>query len=403
MGIYTSLDDPEADRAVQMALDRVVDGVVDLMGDYIDAIVLTGGFGRGEGGVIQENGRYRPVNDFDISIIVSRHYVRVRKRFTKPLSALAERLASETGVKQIDLGISHPLRFRFAPNLVESYEIRNGHRVLWGNIDLRRLIPPLPAGHLSLLDGAIYFLNRGSGLLIPALYFLPEGKVHERHRENFQIELDKACMAMGDAFLLFRRRYHYSYVERNRRLETIDLRDVPEGETLRLLYVNAVERKLRPRFDWLGDEAMVDRWFHIRDLFGRFFLWLEAIRLGYSFKDWGMYSNYVERHTKDCLRDRLRLLVRGVVRSGFTSLFSSQDRIERFRQSRRFLLATMPMLLFSLKCDGVEVGMLRRGRMLLGLSADGPALRVWEESARSYLGIIHPGGVVRELVGGEPA
>ena len=40
MGKYTVVDDPGADRAVQEVLDIVVDGIVDLMGEHVRAIVL---------------------------------------------------------------------------------------------------------------------------------------------------------------------------------------------------------------------------------------------------------------------------------------------------------------------------------------------------------------------------
>ncbi|MBA7490123.1 hypothetical protein ES702_00658 [subsurface metagenome] len=402
MGIYTVQTNSETDKAVETALNRVVDRILSLMDGHLDAIVLTGGFGRGEGGVICENGRFRPVNDFDIVVIVSKGYLRSCKRFARQLQELGEKLTPVCGVKQMDIGISHPLRFRFAPNLVESYEIRNGHKVLWGDIDLKQLMPPLPAERLPLLDGAIYFLSRGSGLLIPALYFLPNRKVARRHRENLVIELDKACIAIGDALLLLRRQYHYSYVERQQRMEAMDMHDVPEAERVRACYVEAVQRKLRPQFDWAGDTVMMDRWFWVRDLFGRFFLRFEGRRLKKRFEDWEAYSRFVEQNVRDPLGDQMRRFLRVVVRSGIFKTFTKKEREKLSRKSQPFRWATMPTILFSLERDNVDSKLMNRGRTLLSLRQTEPTVNAWEETARVYLAVFHREGVVKELLQEKP-
>ena len=390
MGLYTVLDDPAADVAVQDRLDQITEAIRRTLDDRLEAIVLTGGFGRGEGGVILENGRYRPVNDFDIGVMVSTSgYLRRRKQLQARLQQLADGLAPQVGVKQIDIGITHSLAFQLAPNLVVWYEIRNGHQVLWGDIDLERIMPPLPAERLPLLDGAIYFLSRGSGLLISALYFLPDGKVAKRHRENFQLEVAKACMAMGDALLLLRRQYHYSYVERQRRVRGLDVRDVPRGETVRAWYVDAVERKLFPRFDWPGDDEAVQHWFEVRDLFGEFFLWFESQRLRQSFTDWGAYSRYVQKHVHDPWGDRVRRWLKGGLRRAGDGLP---------RGSKRFNWAVMPILLFSLAQDEVHDALLVEGRKLLCLPQRVDGVRDWMEAVKVYLGIFHPQGVIAELL-----
>jgi len=398
---FTVLNNAEADMAVKWALNRVVEAILSRIGNKVKAIILTGGFGRGEGGVIRHNGRYRPVNDFDIGIMVSLFdYVMGRKKLQSEVQRLADELSPQVGVKQIDIGITTPLAFRFASNLVAWYEVRNGHRVLWGDIDLKKIMPRFSAHHLSLLDGAIYFLSRGSGLLIPAMYFLPDGGILQRHRENFQIEVDKACMAMGDALLLLHKNYHYSYVKRMKRLELMDVTDVPQGEILRKWYLEAVDRKLRPHFEWPGDEEMVNRWFEVRDSFSLFFLWFEGIRLNRSFEDWEEYSAFVGRKVKDPFRDRLRVLVQSATRSGILKILEPEGRQTLFRHSRRFGWSTMPMLLFSLNRDGVDFDLLRQGRALLGLSDSDGTVRSWQEAVQHYLKVFHPEGVVRELLEG---
>ena len=407
MGQYTILENPEADVTVQKALNLVVRNVLELMGENLDAILLIGGFGRGEGGVVKENGRFRPVNDFDMAVLVAKAYRRIHRQYTRQLQELCADLAPLCGVKQIDIGISHPLRFRFAPNLVESYEVRNGYKVLWGDIDLEALMPDLPADRLPLLDGAIYFLSRGSGMLIPALYFLLDGKgesgkvekILPRHRENFQIEVNKGCLAMGNALLLLRKQYHFSYRERRRRMQQMEMNDVPDGEMVRSWYVEAVQQKLLPRFDWPGDAKMIERWFCVRDVFARFFLWFEGVRLGREFQNWEAYSSFVSSQVRDPFAARLRVSLRVIMKKGIRSIYGSEGRQARLQMSQSYKRSVMPTILFSLERDGVNKTLLNSGRALLELPKTEDGVACWGETARCYLSMFHPGGVVAELLG----
>jgi len=69
-------------------------------------------------------------------------------------------------------------------------------------MDLSKIISKLKAENLPLFDGANYFRTRGSGLLLPAMYFLTNNLDHPKIRENFQVEVQKAYLAIGDAMLL---------------------------------------------------------------------------------------------------------------------------------------------------------------------------------------------------------
>lgn len=353
MGVYTVLQDPRADQAIQQALDRIVKEVLTLMEGHIQAIMLVGGFGRGEGGVVSEREHYRPVNDFDLVVMVSKKFLKVRRQYTQKLQQLANGFAPQVGLKQIDIGISHPLRYRFAANLVRFYEIKNGHKVLYGSIDLKRIMPQLSVEKLPLIDGTIYFLSRGSGLLIPALYFLPGYRVKFKDRENFIIELDKACLAMGDAILLMNKKYHYSYQERAKTVAAMSFSEVPSGGTVQRLYREAVKRKLYPNFAWPGDKEMIEKWFETRDLFSGFFLWFESQRVHKQFSDWASHTYFIKKQTR-------------------ISFFSPVN-LKR--------LSTMPELLF-----------------LLNKDKKGKELSDWISAAKAYLGAFHPQGVVEEII-----
>lgn len=399
MGLYTTCNDPRADQEIQISLDVIVDGIMKLMGAHVDSIVLVGSFGRGEGGVIFANGCFRPVNDFDIFVIVRKTFLLARRKYGVKLQELVRDLAKKTIVKQIDICISHPFRFRFARNLVSDYEIRNGYKLLYGEIDLTQIMPRLPVEQLPILDGTIYFSNRGSGLLISGFCFKLGKTIPAKYRENFQIELDKAWMAMGDAYLLRKKQYHYSYVERYRRIKEsrIDF-DMPAGELVRAQYLKSAKRHLFPCFDWPGDEMMIQNWYQVRDTFGLFFLSFESERLKQSFENWTGYSIFVKKNMKVSFWDRVYVSVRYFLSTSILEGLRSQGRKNLSQQFLPFHCAIMPMLLFSLMPYAVDLKMVNRGRLMIGLPELEEKEKAWEKTVAEYLRIFHPDGIIHELL-----
>jgi hypothetical protein len=402
MGRYTVLEDPAADAAVQGVLDAIVDEVCAMMGDRLQAILLLGGYGRGEGGVYRDGISYRLVNDLDLLVFV-RDYLsgRARARLNQQLEALGRRLTPmASGIKQIDLTVADTLALRFAPNLVVHYEVARGHQVIYGDVDLRKIMTRYDPRKLDPIDGAIYFYSRGSGLLLPALYFATDNLDNPEFQQNFQIEIQKGCQAMGDALLLLARQYHYSYRERLARFKRLDassFRSMPEGLFNRIapLYEWATNRKLWPSFVWKGEPAMVQQWFAVRDVLGDFFCWYESVRLGRRFESWMRYSDHIREHGMgEPLDVRIRTIVRSVLKH-----LPPAGRQTALAMTRRHLLSIMPLLLFGLTSDlSVRPDALSRAATLLGKENGGSGLSEWIRLVQVYLVAFHPGGVVQDIV-----
>jgi hypothetical protein len=66
MGIYTVLEDKRVDNKVDIDLKHIVERVTSVQA--VLAIILGGGFGRGEGSVLVDEKGIRPVNDYDLLI-----------------------------------------------------------------------------------------------------------------------------------------------------------------------------------------------------------------------------------------------------------------------------------------------------------------------------------------------
>ncbi len=405
MGTYTAEDDPGIDNAVQDVLDMITEAILNLMGKHVRAIVLMGGYGRGEGGVYRNSKGYSLVNDFDLAVFVEKKFRNVKKEFSSKLKELSVELQPKCkGIKQIDLDITNSWHYRFVPNLLNYYEIRNGHKVIYGEIDLSRIMPDFKPERMPLYDGTIYFYSRGSGLLLPAIYFLTGNLDRSKIRENFLIELQKACQAMGDATLLIANEYHYSYQERLLRFEKLESNNnpIPHSllEVISPLYRWGVERKLKPSFDWTGNDRMIKKWFEVRSAFSEFFLWFESTRLGNKFESWLDYSNYIDTKGPKAPFDVMIWTHLKYLRDIFSSFgknSSNKRKIKRNKMAK--LLPVMPLLLISLNEDGrFKEGILRDAFLKLNGSRSNEEKSTWLDLTKEYLSQFHPSGVVQQAI-----
>ena len=80
MGKYTIYNDKNIDDNLDKYFSDIVQKIIEIIGvNNIKAIVLFGSFGRGEGGVIIENNKIIPVNDFDITIFVKKKSNKIKE------------------------------------------------------------------------------------------------------------------------------------------------------------------------------------------------------------------------------------------------------------------------------------------------------------------------------------
>ena len=392
MGTYTVLDNGAVDAHIQAKLNLIVTRILKFIGaPNVKAIILSGGFGRGEGGVVINKKEIRLINDLDLTIVC--HYSTYGKTIKEkkgPLEELAQALAQEVDIKQVDLGLSHPARFYLIANRVSDYEYVNGHKILYGDIDIKkRSAKWLTFQNLPVEDGTNYFLTRGSGLLIAALSFYDKSGIALEDRENFLIELNKAVLAMGDALLLLERKYHFLYQERLTALDSVNFQQAPGGTTIRELYRKSLQWKLQPDIAWRGDDTEKQNWFYVRDLFDKFFFWFEQTRLSVNMKGWEEYLASIYG-------------IQGEFGVHFIKRIYKKIKNRSRRNDFGAKLAIMPGLLFSLNSDGsADASLLNKS--MLNLSAFyhcGDACD-WRELVINYLQVFHPGGVVKKVINRE--
>lgn len=390
---YTVQEDPRIDAKIQGDLNLIRREILGLLGRDAKAILLAGGFGRGEGGVIVSDESVEIVNDYDIIILLEAaslwRYLRLFWKFDEPIDALASGLAQRLGLKQVDL-VLRPLSYFEGPLplAIENYEVKNGHQLLFGHKDPCDLMPDWCAEDIPLFEGTWLFRNRGLGLLIAACYLDCEGQVSQANQKNFIIECNKAQMAIGDSCLLLKQRYHWSYAERLKRIHAVSLADVPLGQAISRNYIDALENKLQPDFQRFYARDPRLWWTEIATLFDDFYRYFESRRLGVEIGDWLQYARLPKPEDKL----DVRTWVGGAARSGLRMFRPSVWRLNSLRARKSNIIALVALLLFA-KSDIVRrTAYLQRAAEFLGERLTGNTERDWAALTGNCLLLVHPGG-----------
>jgi hypothetical protein len=170
-----------------------------------------------------------------------------------------------------------------------SYDLASRHRILHGTPALfagceRHLCAEaLPAAEASRL-----LLNRFTGLLL-AKEILATGWVTPEEADFARRNLAKAQLALGDALLAHVGRYHWSCLERRRRVEALE-DSFPRMAEIRAHHAAGVEFKLHPYQSCESWAELTAAHKAICGLAQELWLWLESRRLRRGFSSAREYA-----------------------------------------------------------------------------------------------------------------
>ncbi len=241
---FTVTGSPELETVISRQLDAVLRDLLDaLPGKRLDALVLGGGYGRGEGGAYRtEGGPDRPYNDYDLVLV---HGERNATSLLPGVHTVEQTHRQATGL-HVDVMPIHRARIPRLPPALTWYELGKGHRVLWGAATglgaLRRRtlrdVHPSEWGRL--------LMNRAAGLVFAQ--WVRRGQAcsvaaGEPLDAFVTRQIEKAWLAVGDVWLA--ERGLYDHLVRNR-LRRFLGRTTGSRPSWGLRYEQAVARKLSP-------------------------------------------------------------------------------------------------------------------------------------------------------------
>ena len=263
MGKYTQLGSADLDEHIDADMRRIAE----VTAPHVQAGILLGGYGRGEGTpFINADGSQSPFNDYDLIVIVEQ----LKPETTETLQQLEQQLTEELNLT-VDL---FPYRLSGLPRCEFSllnYEMKYGHKVIWGNENILETLPAYSHKRLPLSEGTRLLLNRGK-LLLDIKHRLERSKpLSDEERICFIKFLFKVHLALGDCALLDARNYDISYAVKNERIH--DIGHVPHRDYIIHGFRRAVELKAWGDFIPLEEYDVVAEFKIMRAVFLEFFPW----------------------------------------------------------------------------------------------------------------------------------
>ena len=248
-----------------------------------EGLLLGGGYGRGEGGVLRTEAGEHPYNDLDFYVFLRGNRLLNRRRYQAALREWGEHLSPDAGA-EVEFKIISQAALRSAPPSMFYYDLVMGHRRVWGDDSLlegcehhrdARLIP--------LSEATCLLMNRCSGLLF-ARERLERDVFTDEDADFVNRNIAKAELAFGDAVLTFHGQYHWSCLERHDRLQRLAVNEpMPWLAAVRRHHAAGVKFKLEPQCRGLKKHVLEAQHEAIAALALPVWLWLENHRLSCRF------------------------------------------------------------------------------------------------------------------------
>ena len=264
--------------------EKVLGGVRALIPqNKLEALVLGGGYGRGQGGVLKTNSGDAPYNDLEFYVFLRGNRVLNERQYHEELGELGERLSGLAGL-HVEFKVDSLGRLRRSPVSMFSYDLVSGHRVLHGGENVfEGCEHHLDAAKIPLAEGTRLLFNRCTGLLL-AKELLKKRELTADESDFVGRNLAKAQLALGDVVLAQAGRYHWNCLERRKALGELALENEPDwlGE-VRELHAAGVEFKLHPERIVKSIENFRSGHEQVSRVANQVWLWLESRRLWRAF------------------------------------------------------------------------------------------------------------------------
>lgn len=311
-------------------LQELTESVKKNIGDNLIALVLGGGYGRSEGGIILKDGMEMPYNDLDMVLIVKE----LNQNFDELLLPVRKKWSKKLCI-HVDFSRPLPLKqLKSLPHKLMWQDLLFGHIILCGQKNiLFDNFPTLMKEPLPQIEASHLLLNRAAGLIWSFQVF--HGIAQEDDdfvRRNYF----KAALAIGDALLIAFHKHQTQYRGRDLLLKDLSQQEkLPEMEVIMPLYQRALKFKFSP------DEEKSFKPTHedlkkLADLLVNAFLFIESKRTKRTFKTAAEYQSWsgIRQPEEHSLQKIPRNIYQNLRRKRFSLLYP-----------REVLFRKMPILL----------------------------------------------------------
>lgn len=314
-------------------LKELSEKVEKILGDNLVSLILGGGYGRSEGGIVNIDGIEMPYNDLDMVIIVKD----LNQNFDKLLLPVRKEWGQRLG---IHVDFSRPLtvrQLRHLPHKLMWQDLLFGHIVLCKEKDvLLTNMPALMKETLPAIEASHLLLNRGAGLIWSMQIF--HGVISEQDDDFIRRNYFKAALAIGDAILISNQMHQTKYQGRDILLKSLFARqNIPEMDVIMPLYERALKFKFSPDEEQAFSATITDLQ-RMATILVNTFLHIESVRTVQTFKTAADYQSWkgLRQPEEHQLTHIPRNIFQNIKRKRFSVLYP-----------REILFKKMPSLLLS--------------------------------------------------------
>jgi hypothetical protein len=330
----------------------------------LEAIVLGGGYGRGEGGVLRTDEGDFPYNDLEFYIFVRGPLLLRERQYRGSPAEVTHRWSEKTGI-EFEAKILTFTKIQRSPVTMFYHDLVMGHRWIYGGGQEFADCEHQRAAHrIPMHEATRLLMNRSSGLLFSAA-LLEADNFSTKDSDFVRRNIAKAQLALGDVVLTAFGRYHSSCRERHRRLEKLEpMVSAPWLSELLAHHQTGVLFKLHPFASNEPQDALAREHAQVTELAGRIFLWLEERRLGMAFDSHRHYAFHQISKQPETARARNVLIN---LRTFGPRVISNRYPRERLLESLALLLWTPEALDDDLSVQKIQRDLATRSTTFEGL------------------------------------
>jgi hypothetical protein len=289
-GRFTVDGGPELEQRLGDLCWRIGREILKLAPSKLEALVLAGGYGRGQGGVLKTDLGEAPYNDLEFYVFLRGNHWMNTAKYRHDFSQLESKLSPEAGL-HVEFKIDSLRKLRRSPVSIFTYDLVSAHKMVLGD-------PSLFAGcefhsesaRIPATEATRLLLNRCSGLLL-AGELLRTRSLTDEESDFIGRNLAKVQLAIGDALLAAKGKYHWDCLERARRLRELENAvDEPFLKEVLRHHAAGVQFKLHPFRERAPRDQFLSSHRELTRLALQQWLWIENTRLQANFPNLREYS-----------------------------------------------------------------------------------------------------------------
>ena len=338
---YTVDGSPELEAKIDEVNRLVVEDIHKIISpDQIDALVLAGGYGRGEGGVYVVDGKEQLYNDLDYYLFLKGNKRANEGAYGARIKDI-EAARSPEAQCDVEFKIDSLTQLEQSTVTMFSYDLVARSAIVTGSAKVfEHCSKHLDAGAIPHSEATRLLFNRCTGLIF-ARQRLNKASLSQDDLEFIQRNLAKIELAMGDAILTVQGAYHWNGKERNQRLQKLSPVDgIASWNALVEAHTKGIQFKLRPSHPVEPIETLKDQLNKLSLAARDVWFWVEQHRLGENISTPVEYATTSRPRCPE--HPAWRNLLVNIRRQGISTLYKPYP----FRYPREQLYRAMGLLLW---------------------------------------------------------